>query len=296
MSTLTLTAPLFTLHLEQHDCTLIPQRSAERIFGEIRAAHGFDSDGTTRMLKHEGNTKLDNEMGRNAAALIASHTLPSGRAHGTCVNDATCAEHCVVEHSFLATGDVVQRSRRALLAFLEADPDAYATLLLRDLRALGRKAQREGQTLSLRLNTGSDVAFERWLPGEFWATLAEFGHAYDYTKRIDRVGHLVPGVYRTTYSATAHTSAASIGRILGRGDTVTVVLPKPYNSHDKTVPSSWGGFPMVSGDITDNRFLDPAGTLVGLSAKGKLLREFRKTGTWGPLVSRLDIYASLKEA
>jgi hypothetical protein len=35
------------------------------------------------------------------------------------------------------------------------------------------------------------------------------------------------------------------------------------------LPEAWKGFPVVSGDESDLRFLDPKGHVVGLIAKGK---------------------------
>jgi hypothetical protein len=36
----------------------------------------------------------------------------------------------------------------------------------------------------------------------------------------------------------------------------------------KDVPDTWQGFPVINGDESDLRFLDPAGVVVGLKAKG----------------------------
>jgi len=283
---------MLTLDLESRPAQPVPTPVAEAAWAAIRADFGLNPDGKVRIIKHGGNTKLDHEMVRNPTALIASHTLPSGRVNGTCVNDTHCAVTCVVDKSFRATTSQVATARQALLALLKADADAYATLMVRDVRALALRADRNDQTLVVRPNVGSDVAWERWLPGEFWDAISDAGgHAYDYTKRIDRVGHLIPGVYRTTYSSTSATRLSTVKRILDRGDTVTAVLRQPANPRDKSVPPTFAGFPMVSGDATDNRFLDPAGVIVGLSAKGQLVRQWRRTGQWGALVATFDNHA-----
>jgi hypothetical protein len=36
----------------------------------------------------------------------------------------------------------------------------------------------------------------------------------------------------------------------------------------KDVPDTWQGFPVINGDESDLRFLDPSGVIVGLKAKG----------------------------
>lgn len=254
---------------------------ARTVWADIRAGYGFGPDAT--VIKVGGNAKLDKEMGKRPV-VFGSHTLLSGRVNGTCVNDATCADDCVVGNGGRAGMPSVQRGRAALTELALNAPEAHAALLVRDIHAAGRKARRLGADLRIRLNTNSDLAWERTLPSVVWETVAEYGVAYDYTKRIDRVGWVVPGVYRTSYSATAHTRPAQVARLLGRGDTVTLVLPVPQGG---SVPPVWAGMPMVSGDDTDDRSGDPSGSLVGLTAKGKLLQRWKRTGVWGPLVTSL---------
>jgi hypothetical protein len=35
------------------------------------------------------------------------------------------------------------------------------------------------------------------------------------------------------------------------------------------LPETWNGYPVIDGDVTDVRYLDPRGVVVGLKAKGK---------------------------
>lgn len=118
--------------------------------------------------------------------------------------------------------------------------------------------------LDIRPNANSDVAWERIAPSLFALIATWNGRAYDYTKRVDRVGFLTPN-YRTTYSLTRATRPETVARITSRGDTVTAVFPSVA-----PVPTSWRGLPVVDGDTTDDRFADPSGVVVGLKAKGKL--------------------------
>jgi hypothetical protein len=41
----------------------------------------------------------------------------------------------------------------------------------------------------------------------------------------------------------------------------------------KTVPATYMGLPVIDGDETDLRFLDPKGVIVGLKAKGKAKKD-----------------------
>jgi hypothetical protein len=45
------------------------------------------------------------------------------------------------------------------------------------------------------------------------------------------------------------------------GGNVAVVFDK--------LPSTWKGYPVINGDESDLRFLDPKNVIVGLKAKGK---------------------------
>jgi hypothetical protein len=42
------------------------------------------------------------------------------------------------------------------------------------------------------------------------------------------------------------------------------------------IPSEWNGYPVIDGDESDTRFLDPQGVIVGLKAKAKAKKD--KTG------------------
>ena len=55
--------------------------------------------------------------------------------------------------------------------------------------------------------------------------------------------------------------------VLAAGGNVAVVFRK------KPLPSIWHGFPVLDGDQTDLRFLDPAGSVIGLTAKGSAKKE-----------------------
>ena len=118
--------------------------------------------------------------------------------------------------------------------------------------------------LDIRPNANSDVAWERIAPALFELIATWNGRAYDYTKRMDRVGFLAEN-YRTTYSLTRATRPDTVRRITGRGDTVTAVFPSVA-----PIPATWHGLTVVDGDSTDDRFSDPSGVVVGLKAKGKL--------------------------
>jgi hypothetical protein len=184
-----------------------------------------------------------------------SLNLTAGRDN-LCVNTSTCEDTCVTHQSFRARTDQVRRSREMRTQFLVQHPPQFGAVLLHE----AQRALRKHPDAMARPNCNQDVAWERVFP---W--LADVLPMYDYTKRIDRVGWVAPQ-YRVTYSATSVTRASAVRRIVDRGDTVTMVFP--VRKHE--MPATWLGIPVVDGDVTDDRFADPAGVIVGLSPKGKL--------------------------
>lgn len=225
-------------------------------WGRIRSGYGLRPDnGSSLLTLPEAQPKV----GKNVRP-TASVTLLAGTDGGMCVNDSRCRATCVVAESARARYDNVRRARAARTDFLTDYPELFLGLLLDRLAW----AHRVHGVLDLRPNANSDVAWERIAPDMFDLLGSWGGRAYDYTKRLDRVGFLARN-YRTTFSVTRGTRPDTVARIASRGDTVTAVFPSTA-----PMPTVWHGLPVVDGDVTDDRFSDPAGSVVGLKAKGKL--------------------------
>ena len=158
---------------------------------------------------------------------------------------------------------VTARDKRA--ALYATNRDAFLLQLRAELGRLEFDAKRLGSLPAVRLNGTSDIPWEvrhRELFDEF--PEIQF---YDYTKISGRMRRFLdsqstgwPGNYHLTYSAErdGHTKAREV---LAAGGTVAVCFwPR--------LPETWWGFPVLSGDDHDARFLDPKGHIVGLLAKG----------------------------
>jgi hypothetical protein len=70
-----------------------------------------------------------------------------------------------------------------------------------------------------------------------------------------------PANYHLTFSRS-ESNDVLVQSVMKSGGNVAVVFRK-------TLPATWNGAPVVNGDETDLRFLDGAGVVVGLVAKGK---------------------------
>ena len=150
------------------------------------------------------------------------------------------------------------------------DRAAFIEGLRADIARLTRRAWRSGLTPAVRLNGTSDIPWERVAPG----LLSDFLgiQFYDYTKSPARAiayasGQL-PANYHLTFSlAETEQSKTDAAAVLAAGGTVAAVFS------DSNFPTTYLGAPVVDGDSSDLRFLDPRGSVVALKAKGRARRD-----------------------
>lgn len=135
--------------------------------------------------------------------------------------------------------------------------------LTHELSTIERRAVRDGFAVAVRLNLTSDIAWERELP-EIFLRFSKL-QAYDYTKHFARMKRFIrgdlPPNYHLTFSRSEN-NETQCREVLEAGGNVAVVF------RSREFPKSYLGFTVVNGDETDLRFLDPAGVIVALSAKG----------------------------
>ena len=153
--------------------------------------------------------------------------------------------------------DKIQNARlRKTKKFFE-DKDGFMRQLIKDIRALLRKAEREDMTPCVRLNGTSDIPWERIrYEGKTLFEIFPNVQFYDYTKRVKRDP---PSNYHLTFSLSEDNDDEA-RQALANGMNVAVVFKK--------TPDQFWGFDVVDGDETDLRFLDPPGVIVGFKAKG----------------------------
>lgn len=149
------------------------------------------------------------------------------------------------------------------LAFI-ADRARFEAALDKSIAGVIRKAQRANLTPVIRLNGTSDLQIERIYSG----LLAKYSDVqfYDYTKAVYRLQKPLPANYHLTFSLS-ETNLDQAKQALALGFNVAAVF--------RTVlPAEFLGVPVVNGDSTDLRFLDPkGGHVVGLKAKGLAKRD-----------------------
>jgi hypothetical protein len=153
----------------------------------------------------------------------------------------------------------VQQARVNKTERFVKDRVAFMDEIVKDIKSLVRKAEKEGMVPAVRLNGTSDIPWENVKVGDKPNIFAVFPDVqfYDYTKSPGRIN--LPGNYDLTFSL-AEDNDINAKKALESGINVAAVFNE--------LPSSFMGKPVINGDETDLRFNDPKGVIVGLKAKG----------------------------
>jgi hypothetical protein len=175
---------------------------------------------------------------------------------------AGCRQSCLGHTSGRMRFLTHTETRDARAALLLEEPQLFLKRLRAEIMLLETDALQQRLSPAVRLNGTSDLTWERLCPELF----AEFPNVqfFDYTKLYGRMLDFLectfPANYHLTFSVDANSTQKAID-ILKRGGNVAAVFWPD-------LPESWWGFPVINGDNHDARFLNPAGIVVGLKAKG----------------------------
>jgi len=196
---------------------------------------------------------------------------PAARWNTCAMASKGCRAACLYTAGRGRMPNVSAARLRKTARFFE-DREGFMADLVDDIRALKRKAAKLDLTPAVRLNGTSDLRWERFplvVDGEHFANImAVFPDVqfYDYTKIPGRHGRFgFPANYHLTFSRSESNQDA-VEAEAAAGRNIAVVFAGD-------LPESYLGRPVVSGDETDLRFLDPDGCVVGLTAKGKARKD-----------------------
>lgn len=185
-----------------------------------------------------------------------------------------CSALCLGEHSGQAAihleGELnhVIVSRRAKAQWFMADRAGYMAEMVKATEAVHRQAKRLRKKLCCRPGGSDDVSWERIAVVRNGKAYPSLMHAFPktqfvgYTKNHRRFDRELPPNYHLTFSRS-ETNEADCVRLLARGVNVAVVFAGAF-------PKTYLGRPVINGDLSDLRHLDPqGGYIVGLSPKGR---------------------------
>ena len=164
---------------------------------------------------------------------------------------------------------VIQEARiKKTKAYLK-DKAGFIAQLEKEITSREKSSKKNGFQLAIRFNGTSDLSVETW------GLMQKFPNVkfYDYTKSVIRMqkflNNELPSNYQLTFSLS-ETNEKHALNFLAQGGNVAVVFRK--NKKDAYPATHWG-FPIISGDDDDLRFLDPKGVIVGLRMKGKASKD-----------------------
>lgn len=161
--------------------------------------------------------------------------------------------------------NAIQNARITRTKMYFENRDAFMAQLVREIDAFLRKADKAGLIPAIRLNGTSDIEWERRHP-ELFERFADV-QFYDYTKIPQRFTRTLPSNYHLSLSFSNADSeyAAMCNRAHATDGANLVMVMRTKQAKDQNASASFA----VDGDEHDLRFLDPAGSLVYLYAKGR---------------------------
>jgi hypothetical protein len=188
---------------------------------------------------------------------------------------AGCEKACLFTAGRGAMNSVMLSRLRKTLYFNQYR-DLFMNQLHNELIRERAKAKRKGYKLIVRLNGTSDIRWENEPIGHAYANIMQALpdiQFYDYTKIANRKN--VPANYDLTFSYSGVPDYAPyVAKAVANGDRIAVVF------RDRAIVNAmlangdtFLGLPVVDGDNTDIRHLDPKGAVVALYAKGKARKD-----------------------
>lgn len=274
-------------HVDMLDLSKLDDSVRDQMAHYLRKSRNFLDSVVT--IGADAKTSKGDKLGvRTAISYMAPHTL-SGINMCPMAEQAQCHKDCLNTAGRGAMHSVqLSRLRRTLV--LQQHPKFFYDMLHKQLEAHCKACVRDGVTPAYRPNGTTDKRWE--LSGRWWEMMEYFVNKYglkiyDYTKIPNR---WVPEWYDLTFSYSGtpffkpHVEhAVNIGfnvevGIKGRALRRMAVVFRTREMVQKLLEDdgTFYDLPVVDGDDTDVRFLDPNGVVVALYAKGKA--KYDKTG------------------
>lgn len=210
---------------------------------------------------------------------LAPHTQNSKGVSLCSHASVGCAKACLFNSGAARFGNV-QLGKMNKTEYFLADRKKFMKQLYNELVSISWKHEevigeeligRTGNVIrykkfAVRLNGTSDIPFEnlKVLGGKNIFELFPNIQFYDYTKNHKRFENKVlPSNYHLTFSRSETNDKVSLD-ILNRGYNVAYVFGV---KKEDDLPTTYNGFKVINGDLSDLRFLDEENVIVGLKYK-----------------------------
>lgn len=168
----------------------------------------------------------------------------------------------------------IQKSRIAKTQKFFNDRPNFMLNLVKDIEYGQRKAAKLGQTLLIRLNGTSDIKWENveftdFDGVEYPNLMSRFPNVqfYDYTKIANRKD--LPANYDLTFS---YSNVVTFQKFNDIAISQNMRLAAVFR-YAKDIPDTFKGMPVIGGDNSDVRHVEPLGHIVALYAKGKAIKD-----------------------
>jgi hypothetical protein len=219
--------------------------------------------GNPKLLKGQKQGYLSSVLHLAPADLSGKNTCPKATAgcKAACLN--TAGRGGIFKKG--ESTNVIQQARiRKTKAFF-ADRQSFMNELVLEIAKTITKAEKQGLIPVFRLNGTSDLSWEKYevISGKNIFQMFPEVQFYDYTKILGRKVSHIPN-YHLTFSK-ADGNDMDVRLAASNGMNIAAVF--------KELPEKYIGRPVINGDDTDLRFLDPKGVIVGLKAKGKAKKD-----------------------
>lgn len=213
--------------------------------------------------------KSDNsEQGYLTAILYLSPSNLSGKdlcpfatedCRKACLNTAGRGKFSNIQNARLKRTKLFLENRKEFMQKLHEDIESFL-----------KYCEKKGVKACIRLNGTSDILWERlkyFHNGKLASIIDHFPQIqfYDYTKFPFGI-RKTPKNYSLTYSRANNQQKPNLLQALHSKENVAVVF-------QGKLPDYYWGYEVINGDLTDLRFLDPKGVIVGLKAKGVAIKQ-----------------------
>jgi hypothetical protein len=215
-------------------------------------------------LLSANNTKIKKgeKLGWRTLGLSLAPANLSGKQ--LCPHRSAGCEAACLNTSGMGAFSNVQEARIKKAKLLIENRAVFLAQLEKELVNLNKRAGKGNQT-AVRLNVLSDLPWHNLIDMEKFPNLKFYDYTPNPARMIQFLRGELPANYHLTFSRK-ESNQAQVQLISSMGGNVAVVFDN--------LPETYLGKPVIDGDETDLRFLDPKNVVIGLKAKGKAKKDY----------------------